>query len=88
MKDMFNNLIEKVKIWGKKDWDNMVNDYGKFVVMNNVGGVDYELSWDEYFGKLEKVKDFSELESWWLSIMGMDGEGGFGCWLDEIMEIK
>jgi hypothetical protein len=26
MKDMFNNLIEKVKVWGEKDWNNNVNE--------------------------------------------------------------
>jgi hypothetical protein len=38
----------------------------------------------DYFGRLEEVKNFSELESWWMSIMGMDGDGGFVSWLDEV----
>jgi hypothetical protein len=88
MKDMFNNLIEKVKVWGEKDWDNNVNEDGELEVYNNVGGVDYVLNRSDYFGKLEEVKNFSELESWWMSIIGMDGDGGFASWLDEVIKVK
>lgn len=84
MKDMFNNLIEKVKVWGEKDWDNNVNEDGEFEVYDNVGGLDFVLKRNDYFGGLEEVKNFSELESWWMSIMGMDGDGGFVSWLDEV----
>ena len=83
---MINLIKEKVRVWGEKDWENMVNEDGMFEVMNRYGGVDYLISKEGYFGELEKVKSFCELESWWMSVMGEDCGGGFGMWLDEVVK--
>lgn len=87
MKINFEEVKNKVKEWGEKDWNNGVEvGEGKFEVMNRCGGVEYELSKEEYFEGLEKVSNFGELEIWFWSIMGEDGGGGFGLWLDEVMK--
>ena len=87
MKINFEEVKSKVKVWGEKDWNNGVEvGEGKFEVLNRCGGVEYELSKEEYFGDLEKVSNFGELESWFWSIMGENSDGGFGMWLDEVMK--
>ena len=91
MKFNFEEVKGKVKEWGEKDWKRMVDDGwlsegGKLEVVNRYGGVEYELSKEEYFGNLEKVNNFGGLESWFWGIMGEDGDGGFGKWLDEVLK--
>jgi len=81
-----NFIKDKVKVWGEKDWNNMVNEDGMFEVMNRYGGVSYLISKEDYFGELEKVSSFSDLEDWWMGIIGEDGGGGFGMWLDEVIK--
>ena len=83
----------EVKKWGEDFWKRMVDDEwlskeGKLEVVNRYGGVVEEISKEEFFGDLEKVNSFGELESWFWSIMGEDGDGGFGMWLDEVMKEK
>ena len=84
--NMFKDLIEKIKVWGERDWNNNVDEDGRFWVYGVNGGIDYEVSRLDYFGELEKVKNFEDLNNWWMSIIGMDGDGGFGEWLDEVMK--
>lgn len=88
---MIDNIKVKVKKWGEDYWKRMVDDEGlngegKLEVVNSYGGVDYEISKKDFFGDLEKVKSFCELESWYCDIMGEDCDDGFGVWLDEVMK--
>lgn len=75
----------KVKKWGKKDWKRMVNEKGVVEINNRCGGVDYVLSKEKYFGGLEKVESFGELEEWFMMICGENVSVGFGEWLDEVL---
>lgn len=81
----FKEIKVKVKKWAEKDWEGMVNEEGVVEIDNRCGGVDYVLSKEEYFGELEKVKDFSELEGWFMKICGENVSVGFGEWLDEVL---
>ena len=89
-----NEIIKiKVKKWSEDFWKRMVddewlNEEGKLEVVNRYGGLVKDISKEEFFGDLEKVNNFSELESWFWSIMGEDGDGEFGVWLDEVMKEK
>lgn len=82
----FKEIKSKVKKWSKEDWYKM-NEGDEMVIENRCGGVDYVLSREKYFGELEKVKNFSELESWYMMICGENGGEGFGFWLDEVLEM-
>lgn len=87
-----NNFIkEKVKKWSEDYWkrmedDKWLNENGNLEIVNRYGGVDYELSKEKFFGNLEKVNNFDELESWFVDIMGEDCEEGFGVWLDIVLK--
>jgi len=93
MKDIFNSLIEKVMVWGEKDWDNNKEVIGMFEVYNNKEEVSCVLDKESYFRTLREVRNFGELEGWWMMIMEsrwrmiMDGNGdgdGFADWLGKV----
>ena len=71
MEDTFINFKNEVSDWAEKDWaDNSCS--GEMIIYNNVGGIKRVVSKDEYFSRLEKCKNLSEVKKWFKYVVGED----------------